>query len=227
MDEMQGEGVSPARVAALDVSDHSAHWARTQRFLGIVAPLFGDGAAPTPRPQAHGGRGAGGALGAGATADPVIVAGSTGSRGATALLMQAVAACRRGRWCCRALTLTCPPPSGTAMGDALTAEDHPQYRFAPVAGHRLGLRPAMCGAGSMTRPPAPRATAGVAGTAARARDRPVAGRRSPPARYARGHRRADADRGAFPRAEALAIALILREAADGPAAPRWSPPTAG
>jgi ATP-dependent helicase/nuclease subunit B len=37
MDEMQGEGVPPARIAALDVANHSAHWARTQAFLGIVA----------------------------------------------------------------------------------------------------------------------------------------------------------------------------------------------
>ncbi|HSF63375.1 MAG TPA: double-strand break repair protein AddB, partial [Paracoccaceae bacterium] len=46
LDEMQGEGVTPATVAGLDVSDHSAHWARTQTFLGIVAPFFADDAPP-------------------------------------------------------------------------------------------------------------------------------------------------------------------------------------
>ncbi|MFY8145198.1 MAG: double-strand break repair protein AddB, partial [Rhodobacter sp.] len=30
MDEMQDEGVSPDALAALDLSDHSAHWKRTQ-----------------------------------------------------------------------------------------------------------------------------------------------------------------------------------------------------
>jgi ATP-dependent helicase/nuclease subunit B len=40
LDEMQGEGVSPDAIARLDVSDHSAHWQRTQAFMGIVAPFF-------------------------------------------------------------------------------------------------------------------------------------------------------------------------------------------
>ena len=40
MDEMQGESVAPATIAALDVSDHSAHWARTREFLRIVTPYF-------------------------------------------------------------------------------------------------------------------------------------------------------------------------------------------
>ncbi len=40
MDEMQSEGVAPETIAALDVSDHSAHWARTRAFLSIVTPFF-------------------------------------------------------------------------------------------------------------------------------------------------------------------------------------------
>ena len=46
MDEMHGEGVSPDAVAALDVSDHSAHWKRTQTFLGIIAQFFDATEAP-------------------------------------------------------------------------------------------------------------------------------------------------------------------------------------
>ena len=46
MDEMQGEGVAPETIAALDVSDHSAHWARTRAFLSIVAPFFTGAEAP-------------------------------------------------------------------------------------------------------------------------------------------------------------------------------------
>ncbi len=45
MDEMQGEGVSAERIAGLDVANHSAHWARTQAFLGIVAQAL-EGDAP-------------------------------------------------------------------------------------------------------------------------------------------------------------------------------------
>ena len=37
IDEMHGEGISPDVVAQIDVANHSAHWARTQSFLGIAA----------------------------------------------------------------------------------------------------------------------------------------------------------------------------------------------
>ena len=46
LDEMQGEGVSPATIAALDVSNHSAHWRRTQDFMAIIAPFFESAEAP-------------------------------------------------------------------------------------------------------------------------------------------------------------------------------------
>ena len=46
MEEMQVEGVSPDRIAALDVSDHSAHWARTQNFLRIVNGFFDGSSQP-------------------------------------------------------------------------------------------------------------------------------------------------------------------------------------
>ncbi|HEX9857086.1 MAG TPA: double-strand break repair protein AddB, partial [Paracoccaceae bacterium] len=93
MDEMQGEGVSPATVTGLDVSEHSAHWQRTQDFMAIVAPFFTGTAAPDHEARQR--------LVVEALAaewahtppqDPVIVAGSTGSRGTTARFMQAVAA---------------------------------------------------------------------------------------------------------------------------------------
>lgn len=129
MDEMQGEGVPPDRISGLDVANHSAHWARTQAFLGIVAEaLRGD--APdgearlrqavlaltegwVARPPAH----------------PVIVAGSTGSRGTTALLMQAVARLPRGAVVLPGFDFDLPDPVWNSMDDALTAEDHPQFRF--------------------------------------------------------------------------------------------------
>jgi inactivated superfamily I helicase len=48
MDELQDEGVSPEALAALDVSDHSAHWKRTQDFLAILAPFFSPSDAVDP-----------------------------------------------------------------------------------------------------------------------------------------------------------------------------------
>ena len=130
MDEMGGEGVSPDTLATLDVSHHSAHWARTQTFLSIIAPFFaqspGQDASARQRiaalrlaerwqmtPPEH----------------PVIVAGSTGSRGATALLMQAVARQAQGALVLPGFDAGMPPPVWQALDDALTAEDHPQHRF--------------------------------------------------------------------------------------------------
>ncbi len=46
MDEMRGEGVSPQAVAGLDVSGHSAHWARAQGFLALVERFFAEDARP-------------------------------------------------------------------------------------------------------------------------------------------------------------------------------------
>ncbi|MDZ4136505.1 MAG: double-strand break repair protein AddB, partial [Paracoccaceae bacterium] len=92
MDEMQGEGVSPATIAGLDVSDHSAHWKRTQDFMAIVAPFFTGDAPPDAEARQRLVVEALARLWQGRPpTGPVIVAGSTGSRGTTARLMQLVA----------------------------------------------------------------------------------------------------------------------------------------
>ncbi len=130
MDEMRGEGVSPAAIAALDVSGHSAHWRRTQDFLGIMAAFFGDDALPDVEarqrlvvmrlvslwqvqpPDA-----------------PIILAGSTGSRGTTAVLMQAVARLPQGAVVLPGFDWDQPAGVWDALNDAKASEDHPQYRF--------------------------------------------------------------------------------------------------
>ena len=127
LDEMQDEGVSADAISTLDVSGHSAHWARTQAFLRIVAPVLAaqDGPArhriaaerlaevwKTNPPQGH-----------------VIIAGSTGSRGPVAVIMQAVASLPQGMLVLPGYDTDMPDAVWTAMDNALTAEDHPQYRF--------------------------------------------------------------------------------------------------
>ena len=154
MEEMQGEGVSPDRIAGLDVADHSAHWARTQAFLGIVAQAMGgDGADAEARlrqavlslaerwqdrpPQA-----------------PVIVAGSTGSRGTTALLMQAVARLPQGAVVLPGYDFDQPDAVWDRLDDALTAEDHPQFRFRALM-DRLGCGPQAVRPWTATLAPSP------------------------------------------------------------------------
>jgi len=130
MEEMHGEGVDPRVFDGLDVTDESGHWDRALRFLKIVTEFFGNDVAPdkdlrlrrvvtqladtwaqTP-PQ-----------------NPVIVAGSTGSRGATSLLMQAVAKLPQGAVILPGFDFDLPKDVWSGMSDAQVLQDHPQYRF--------------------------------------------------------------------------------------------------
>ncbi|MBV2359505.1 double-strand break repair protein AddB [Thalassococcus sp. CAU 1522] len=133
MDEMQGEGVVPGTVAALDVSDESGHWQRALSFLSIVQHYFDTDAQPDAQafnrialeqrlnrwenhPPTH----------------PVIVAGSTGSRGTTARFMQAVSRLPQGALVLPGFDTDLPGPVWASLSDALNSEDHPQYRFAKL-----------------------------------------------------------------------------------------------
>lgn len=131
MDEMQGEAVAPSVIADLDVSDQSGHWARSLEFINIIQRYFGDtGEAPDAEarqrmvierlvdawdiapPQA-----------------PILIAGSTGSRGATHLLMQAAAKLPQGALILPGFDFDLPTATWQTLDEALTSEDHPQYRY--------------------------------------------------------------------------------------------------
>ncbi|WP_248298121.1 double-strand break repair protein AddB [Tabrizicola sp. YIM 78059] len=140
MAEMQEEAVSRDRIAALDVGNHSAHWARMQVFLGIVAEaMSGEGMDAEARQ-----RRAVEALAEGwqvsPPGHPVMLAGSTGSRGTTALLMQAIARLPGGAVVLPGFDFDLPDAVWHGMDDALTAEDHPQYRFRRLM-EALGIAP--------------------------------------------------------------------------------------
>ncbi|MGL6210040.1 MAG: double-strand break repair protein AddB, partial [Paracoccaceae bacterium] len=140
LDEMGGEGVSAARIASVDVSGHSAHWTRTQTFLGIIEPFLAEAQDIGTRAR-HAAERLALRWQDQPPADPVIVAGSTGSRGATRALMEAVARLPQGAVVLPGFDALLPAQVWAAMDDAMTAEDHPQYRM-----HRLmvalGLDPA-------------------------------------------------------------------------------------
>ncbi|MFD2741269.1 double-strand break repair protein AddB [Sulfitobacter aestuarii] len=130
-DEMQGEGVDVSNVTGLDVSDLSGHWARAQKFLNIAhdyldqtdTPADSEGRARQlvhriigqwqEQPPQH----------------PVIIAGSTGSRGTTALLMQAVARLPQGALVLPGFDFDMPTEVWAELDEQLLSEDHPQYRF--------------------------------------------------------------------------------------------------
>ena len=217
-DEMQSEGVTADAITDLDVGEQSGHWERAQRFIRI-AQTFLDQAESPPDPEArqrlmvtrliahwqdH------------PPMRPVILAGSTGSRGTTELLMHAVARLPQG-----AVVL---PGFDTDMrtavwqtldpGDSLPPEDHPQYRFRQLM-RRLNLRSGDIRPWSDMPAPSP------------ARNRLVSlSLRPAPVTHAwlsEGPKLTDLDQATenvtlveapTPRIEALAIAMRLRKAVD-------------
>ncbi len=131
MAEMHEEGVAPEDIAKLDVSDQSGHWARAQEFFNIAQGYFDDtaenfDAAARQRkvvqaitqswaetPPDH----------------PIIIAGSTGSRGLTQLLMQCVARLPLGSVVLPGFDFDFADGPWPDLGEDDLTEDHPQYRF--------------------------------------------------------------------------------------------------
>jgi len=142
MDEMHGEGVMPGTIAKLDVDDISGHWQRTLVFLSIVEQFMNssDGApdiearqrAVIERMQDQW-RGA-------PPQHPVIVAGSTGSRGATAMFMQLVSDLPQGAVVLPGVDFDMPAGVWAQLYDEKNAEDHPQFRFSDLC-QKLKLKP--------------------------------------------------------------------------------------
>jgi double-strand break repair protein AddB len=131
IDEMQGEGVTPGQIAALDVTDQSGHWERSLKFIQI-AQHYLEQITSTPdsetrqralvlalcerwaqNPPDH----------------PVIVAGSTGSRGTTLVLLEAVARLPQGAIVLPGFDYDMPEAVWDRLDHSLTSEDHPQFRF--------------------------------------------------------------------------------------------------
>lgn len=133
IEEMHDEGVTPGALFTPSLAeDHAAHWERSLSFLRIIAPWFALDAAPTAADRQ---RKAVDALIASwevaPPADPVIVAGSTGSRGSTALLMRAVAGLPNGALVLPGFDFDLPDFGWNSLDSgAVPNEDHPQYRFA-------------------------------------------------------------------------------------------------
>ncbi len=143
IEELDGEGIDPAALSALRTDTHSDHWERTLAFLNIALKFtHGGGEAPGPAGRfrlvaEHLTRGWAATL----PADPILIAGSTGSRGTTALLMRAVARLPQGAVIVPGFDFDLPGGVWQSMRDAkMPPEDHPQYRYARLMGD-LGLTP--------------------------------------------------------------------------------------
>ncbi len=156
MEEMQGEGVGAQTIRDLDVVDMSGHWARAQAFIAIADQFTGDGDAgldaqarqrlvvenPIARwqetPPEH----------------PVILAGSTGSRGTTLLLMKAIARLPQGAVVLPGYDFDQPPAVWSHLSGPAGSEDHPQFRFSALM-RELGIDPSDIKPWIETTPPSP------------------------------------------------------------------------
>lgn len=216
IDEMQGEGVPASAIRELDVSDESGHWARAQKFIDIAENFLSatDDALDT---QAYHRRLVESTIARWQKAPPqhpVIVAGSTGSRGTTLMLMEAVARLPQGAVILPGFDFDMAPQAWEDLDDALSAEDHPQFRFRRLM-ERLGIGPGDIARWTDTLPPAP-ARNRLLSLALRPAPVTDSWMREGPALT--GLDRATADltlvEAPSPRSEALAIALRLRQAAE-------------
>lgn len=129
MNEMQGEGVLPEVIKDLNVTDQSGHWDRALKFVNLVQEFFADDQLDSEgrqrlvierlvenwikSPPDH----------------PIIVAGSTGSRGTTSLFMQAVAKLEQGAVILPGFDEDLPDPIWAMLDPEKGSEDHPQFRF--------------------------------------------------------------------------------------------------
>lgn len=133
MAEMQLEGLDAAALDRIDAGDHAQHWGRALAFLKIAAGYY---LADPPQDRESRQRAEAERLSAAWTRGedlpqgPVVVAGSTGSHGATRVFMRVVAHLPMG-----AVVLPgFDPDLPRAVWDGLDvrAEDHPQARYAPL-----------------------------------------------------------------------------------------------
>jgi len=216
-DEMQGEGVSIDDIATLDVSDMSGHWQRALTVLSIAQSLYAATESGALDPEARQRRTVDKLIAqwrSDPPATPVLLVGSTGSRGTTMMLMAAIARLPQGAVILPGFDSDLPNAVWSSLGDALTGEDHPQFRFYRLM-RDLDLTPTNIQPWVATAPVAP----------ARNRALSLALRPAPvtDAWMREGPALRDLDTGFAdvslieapdPRAEALAIALRLRQAAE-------------
>lgn len=129
MSEMQGEGVSPDVIKGLNVSDQSGHWERALTFVQLVQNFFGTDRLDAEGRQRHVTENLIDHWVNTPPQNPIIVAGSTGSRGATAMFMQAVAMLPQGALILPGFDRDMPSHVWEMLDPDTGGEDHPQYRF--------------------------------------------------------------------------------------------------
>lgn len=139
LDEMQDEGVSITALRDLDLGNMSAHWERARLFLDIAAGYEADsGTLDSAARLRHSVEALAKRWQNSPPRDPVVLAGSTASRGTTAVLMEAVARLPQGAVVLPGVDIDQPEDVWARLMSADGPQDHPQYRLAGVL-NTLGL----------------------------------------------------------------------------------------
>ncbi|MEM6594593.1 MAG: double-strand break repair protein AddB [Pseudomonadota bacterium] len=146
LEEMQSEGVTMEQITALDVAGHSAHWDRSKQFIALVQRYLGPDAAPdTEAQQRRAVELLSQSWAANPPDHPILVAGSTGSRGTTRAFMRAVSRLPQGAVLLPGFDRDMPEAVWQRLrGDhahGAPHHDHPQYRYFNLM-EELGLPPA-------------------------------------------------------------------------------------
>lgn len=216
IDEMQGEGVSVEAITDLDVSDQSGHWDRAKRFLDIAHRYLGE-SVTRPDPRARQRQAAMQLIAsweASPPQHPIIVAGSTGSRGTSAMLMQAVARLPQGAVILPGFDFDMPRAVWADLDEDQMSQDHPQYRARSMM-RALDIPRGAIAPWTDQPPPSPERNALVSLSL---RPAPVThvwlteGPRLPD--LMRATRDLTLIQAPTPRAEAMAIAMRLRQAVE-------------
>jgi len=127
-DEAGGEGIDPADILALDLTDQSGHWARAQQFLSLVMSYFESSGAGTEARSRLAAKTLINQWQTDTPQHPMLIAGSTGSRGTTHLIMEAVACLPQGAVILPGFDFHMPESAWKSLEREGTGEDHPQYR---------------------------------------------------------------------------------------------------
>ena len=135
LNEIEGENVPLTALDDIAGTSASGHWQQSLQFLkairGYIETLKESGAGPEARHrvavEALSAR-----WNAAPTHDPIIIAGSTGSRDTTRRLMAAVARLPQGALVLPGFDFELPRGIWEALADNRAAEDHPQFRFAKL-----------------------------------------------------------------------------------------------
>ncbi|WP_424930129.1 double-strand break repair protein AddB [Amaricoccus tamworthensis] len=156
LDELQGEGLDPDVFAQVEPAEHAAHWQRNLKFLNILGHYVAGSGMSTGQ----------GRLRAQALAwaetwktappqDPVLVVGSTGSRSATRIFMEAVARLPQGAVVLPGFDATQPTSVWKRLqSDDTAVSDHPQNGFQRLA-EVIGFDPVLLPRWVDTQPPSP------------------------------------------------------------------------